>query len=139
MQVSVEARVPFLDPRVVELALNLPLEVRVTPWTKGILRDVARGLLPWTIAYRPKIYGMDFDAGAWIEEAAIPGFLVQRRVQGGVRHPAREFADILAVARGALRVRLWSAEVWCRSVFEREIPVNDREGVVAPRAVNASR
>lgn len=118
MQVSVEARVPFLDPRVVELVLNLPLEARVSPWTKGILRDVARSLLPSTIAHRPKIYGMDFDSGAWIEDVADPRFLsggVFREVFG---IPVREFADILAIARGALQVRLWSAEVWCRSVFE---------------------
>jgi len=63
MQVSVDARVPFLDPRVVDLALNLPLEARTTPWSKGILRDVARGLLPMSSAHRRKIYGMNFDAG----------------------------------------------------------------------------
>jgi len=122
MQVSVEARVPFLDPRVVDLALNLPLEFKVTPWNKGILRDVARGLLPWSIAHRPKIYGMDFDAGAWIREAADPRFLsrgVFREVFGVSN---REFADALEIARGSLKVRLWSAEIWCRSVFAGESP-----------------
>ena len=72
MQASVEARVPFLEPAVVELVLNLPLEARVGPWSKGILRDVARRVLPWSIAHRPKIYGMAFDARTWIEEAANP-------------------------------------------------------------------
>jgi asparagine synthase (glutamine-hydrolysing) len=118
MQVSVEARVPFLDPRVVELALNLPLEARVTPWSKAILREVAGGFLPWTIAHRPKIYGMDFDAGAWIEDAANPRFLSQGVFREVFAIPTGEFADVLKQARGALRVRLWSAEVWCRSVFE---------------------
>ena len=75
MQASVEARVPFLDPRVVRLALNLPLEARVEPWSKGILRDTARRVLPWRVAHRPKLYGMDFAAGHWIERAASPGFL----------------------------------------------------------------
>ncbi len=117
MQVSVEARVPFLDPRVVELALNLPLEFRVSPWSKGILRDVARGLLPWKIAHRPKIYGMMFDAGAWIEDAANPLFLSDGVFRDVFGFPTREFADVLESAQGALRVRLWSAEVWCRSVF----------------------
>lgn len=120
MHMSVEARVPFLDPRVVELALNLPLEARVTPWSKGILRDVARGLLPWRIAHRPKIYGMDFEAGAWIEEAADPRFLARGVFTEVFGISRREFADVLAVARGGLRVRLWSAEVWCRSVFAGE-------------------
>jgi asparagine synthase (glutamine-hydrolysing) len=120
MQVSVEARVPFLDPRVVDLALNLPLEARVSPWSKGILRDVARGLLPWTIAHRPKIYGMDFDAGAWIEDAANPRFLSRGVFREVFGIPTGEFEEVLGVARGAVRVRLWSAEVWCRSVFAGE-------------------
>lgn len=120
MQVSVEARVPFLDPRVVELALNLPLEARVGPWSKGILRDVARRLLPWRIAHRPKIYGMEFDAGAWIEDAADPRFLSHGMFRDVFAIPAQEFDEALAEARGSMRVRLWSAEVWCRSVFAGE-------------------
>lgn len=120
MQVSVEARVPFLDPRVVELALNLPLDARVGPWSKGILRDVARRLLPWRIAHRPKIYGMEFDAGAWIEDAADTRFLSQGMFREVFAIPAQVFDDALGVARGSLRVRLWSAEVWCRSVFAGE-------------------
>jgi len=128
MQVSVEARVPFLDPRVVDLALNLPLEFKVTPWSKGILRDVARRLLPWKIAHRPKIYGMDFDAGAWIEDAADPRFLSRGVFREVFGIPTREFADVLEVARGALRVRLWSAEVWCRSVFAGDtLPTIERD------------
>ena len=120
MQVSVEARVPFLDPRVVELALNLPLDARVGPWSKGILRDVARRVLPWTIAHRPKIYGMEFDAGAWIEDAADPTFLSQGMFREVFAIPARDFDEALGAARGSFRVRLWSAEVWCRSVFAGE-------------------
>lgn len=117
MQVSVEARVPFLDPRVVEFALNLPLELKTTPWSKGILRDVARRLLPWTSAHRPKIYGMDFDAGAWIEEAANPDFLRRGVFRDVFAIPTRDFDALLGEVRVALRVRLWSAEVWCRSMF----------------------
>jgi asparagine synthase (glutamine-hydrolysing) len=117
MQAGVEARVPYLDPRVVDFVLNLPLETRVGPWTKGILRDVARRLLPWTVAHRPKFSGMDFDAGVWIDRAADPRFLIDGLLRDTLGVPAQEFADTLASARGAFRVRLWSTEVWCRSVF----------------------
>ncbi|MGH9104688.1 MAG: asparagine synthase (glutamine-hydrolyzing) [Acidimicrobiales bacterium] len=122
MQVSVEARVPFLDPRVVGLALTLPLEARVAPWTKGILRDVARQVLPWRSAHRRKIYGMIFDAGAWVEDAADPRFLSDGIFRDLYSVPAKEFGQLLAEARGSLRVRLWSAEVWCRSVFGGDSP-----------------
>jgi asparagine synthase (glutamine-hydrolysing) len=120
MQVSVEARVPFLDPRVVELALNLPLDARVGPWSKGILRDVARRVLPWRIAHRPKIYGMEYDAGAWIEDAADPRFLSHGMFREVFAIPTQTFDEALSEARGSWRVRLWSAEVWCRSVFAGE-------------------
>jgi asparagine synthase (glutamine-hydrolysing) len=122
MQTSVEARVPFLDPRVVELALNLPLEARVGPWSKGILRDVARRVLPLSIAHRRKIYGMDFDAGAWIEEVADPQFLVQGVFRDCFAISNRDFTDLLETTRGSQRVRLWSAEVWCRAVFAAQSP-----------------
>jgi len=115
MQASVEARVPFLEPDVVRLVLNLPLEARVGPWSKGILRDVARRLLPWSIAHRPKIYGMAFDARAWIQEAADPGFLADGMLRDALGIPAGELERVAAAGNHVVRVRLWSAEVWCRS------------------------
>lgn len=117
MQESVEARVPFLDPRLVGLALNLPLEARTLPWNKGILRDVARRHLPLRIAHRPKVYGMIFDAGSWIEEAARPGFLLDGVFGATFGLRADDLRSLAAGARGSDRVRLWSAEVWCRAVF----------------------
>ena len=117
MQASVEARVPFLEPAVVDLVLNLPLEVRVGPWSKGILRDVARRVLPWSIAHRPKIYGMAFDARTWIEESANPAFLTDGLLRDTLRIPHDEFKNVIAAGNHVVRVRLWSAEVWCRSNF----------------------
>ena len=117
MQASVEARVPFLEPAVVNLVLNLPLEARVGPWSKGILRDVARRVLPWSIAHRPKIYGMAFDARTWIEESASRTFLTDGLLRDTLRIPENEFNDVIAAGNHVVRVRLWSAEVWCRSVL----------------------
>ena len=117
MQASVEARVPFLEPDVVKLVLNLPLEARVGPWSKGILRDVARRVLPWQIAHRPKIYGMAFDARAWIEAAANPTFLTHGLLRDTLQIPQTEFDTVLANGNHVVKVRLWSAEIWCRSTL----------------------
>jgi asparagine synthase (glutamine-hydrolysing) len=114
MQHSVESRVPFLDPAVVDLALNLPLQSRIGPWTKGLLRDVARRLLPLEIAHRPKIYGMTFDAGSWIEAAADPRFLSDGMLPDILGITPQALGEQLTAARKAGRVRIWSAEVWCR-------------------------
>lgn len=117
MQASVEARVPFLEPEVVKLVLNLPLQARVGPWSKGILRDVARRVLPWSVAHRPKIYGMAFDARAWIEEAANPRFLSDGLLRDTLEIPEGEFNSVVAAGSRVAKVRLWSAEVWCRSML----------------------
>lgn len=117
MQSSVEARVPFLEPEVVRFVLNLPLEARVGPWSKGILRDVARRVLPWSIAHRPKIYGMDFDSATWIEAAADPAFLREGMLRETFAIPRGEFQICTTSADNFLRMRLWSAEVWCRSAI----------------------
>jgi asparagine synthase (glutamine-hydrolysing) len=117
MGASVEARVPFLEPDVVKLVLNLPLEARVGPWSKGILRDVARRVLPWRIAHRPKIYGMDFAASGWIAQAADQRFLADGILRETLRIPEVEFRRVLSAAAGSPSLRVWSAEVWCRSVF----------------------
>lgn len=115
MQHSVEARVPYLDNDVVRLVLNLPLEARVGPWSKGILRDVARRLLPWTIAHRPKVYGMSFDADRWIQVAARKQFLFDGMLVEQAGLSGRQLNDCLAEADRATRIRVWSAEVWCRA------------------------
>ena len=118
MQESVEARLPFLDPVLVSLVVNLPVRARVAPRSKGILRDVARRHLPRAIAHRPKVRGMEFDAPRWIEAAAAPGFLRNGHLRDVLAVPGQEWAAFVARAQGSQTVRLWSAEAWCRLVFE---------------------
>jgi asparagine synthase (glutamine-hydrolysing) len=50
---SIEARVPFLDHRVVELALGLADEEKLGHgWTKGVLREAMEGVLPEKVRRR---------------------------------------------------------------------------------------
>lgn len=117
MQSSVEGRVPFLDPELVRLVVNLPLESRIGPWSKGILRDVARAVLPRSIAHRPKVAGMDFDAGDWIEQAADPAFLTHGLLREALEIPAGGLERVMSTGDGRRRMRIWSAEVWCRAML----------------------
>lgn len=56
MAVSVEARVPFLDHKVVEFALSLPQQMKYhNGQTKYILKKVAQEILPFDIVYRKKM------------------------------------------------------------------------------------
>ncbi len=53
---GLEARVPFLDHKVVELAARIPPDEKLKDGGKGVLKDVARTVLPAEIIDRPKGY-----------------------------------------------------------------------------------
>jgi asparagine synthase (glutamine-hydrolysing) len=53
---GLEARVPFLDHELVELAARIPPEEKLKDGGKGILKDVARLVLPNEVIDRPKGY-----------------------------------------------------------------------------------
>ena len=53
---GLEARVPFLDHELVELAARIPPEHKLRDGGKGILKDVARMLLPAAVIDRKKGY-----------------------------------------------------------------------------------
>lgn len=117
MQESVETRIPFLDPDVVALALNLPLEARVEPAAKGILRELALERLPRAAVERGK-RGFGVDADRYILPAARPEFLVDgvlREVLGVERD---RWAQGVAEAKYHVALLAWSAEIWCRSALE---------------------
>ena len=56
MATSVETRVPFLDHKLVELALSIPSKMKVKDGVeKYILKEAARGIIPDQIIDRPKV------------------------------------------------------------------------------------
>ncbi|MFC4500912.1 MULTISPECIES: N-acetylglutaminylglutamine amidotransferase [Streptomyces] len=53
---GLEARVPFLDHELVELAAACPPELKLADGGKGVLKAAGRGLLPLDVVDRPKGY-----------------------------------------------------------------------------------
>ena len=53
---GLEARVPFLDHELVELAGACPPELKVAQGGKGVLKDLARRVIPAEVIDRPKGY-----------------------------------------------------------------------------------
>ncbi|MFF9765395.1 N-acetylglutaminylglutamine amidotransferase [Streptomyces sp. NPDC014636] len=56
MDWGLEARVPFLDHELVELAAACPPELKLADGGKGVLKDAGRKLLPREVVDRPKGY-----------------------------------------------------------------------------------
>src|SRR5207237_757866 len=56
MAFGLEARVPFLDHDLVELAARIPADLKVRDGGKYILKEAARQVLPAGVIYRPKGY-----------------------------------------------------------------------------------
>ncbi|MFF8831073.1 N-acetylglutaminylglutamine amidotransferase [Streptomyces sp. NPDC015131] len=56
MDWGLEARVPFLDHELVELAAACPPELKLAQGGKGVLKDAGRKLLPREVVDRPKGY-----------------------------------------------------------------------------------
>lgn len=56
MAASLEARVPFLDHKLVELAAKIPPEMKISHGGKHILKEAARDIIPAKVIDRPKGY-----------------------------------------------------------------------------------
>jgi asparagine synthase (glutamine-hydrolysing) len=53
---GLEARVPFLDHELVELAARMPAELKVDEGGKRVLKEAARRVIPHEVIDRPKGY-----------------------------------------------------------------------------------
>lgn len=66
MGVGLETRIPFLDHRVVEYAVNLPVQMKFRNGSgKWILRQILRNYLPDTLFKRPKM-GFNIPLDIWL-------------------------------------------------------------------------
>jgi asparagine synthase (glutamine-hydrolysing) len=118
MSVSVEARVPYLDQRVAEIAYRVPERLLSGDATeKKLLRDVARRfqLLPEETLCRPKLGGS--MATNWMDDE--PAF--------------RNFARDVILAGGG-----WTERLGLRPAME-DYFMKNRAGYAFPRAISIFR
>jgi asparagine synthase (glutamine-hydrolysing) len=66
MSTSVEARVPFLDHKLVEFTMGIPMEYKVrNNVPKYLLKRACEGLLPSEVIHKPK-RGFGAPMGQWL-------------------------------------------------------------------------
>ena len=126
---SLEARVPLLDHKMVELAATIPAEMRLKNGvTKHIFKKAMRGILPDSIIDRPK-RGFAIPLGRWFRgqlDTFVSDLLLSRtcRVRGILN---LSYVDkLLAMHRRGrdLDLQLWtliSFEMWCRKFLDRAV------------------
>ena len=116
MLASIEARAPYLDREVMELALPLPAALKVRGFTgKAILKEAARGLVPGGVIRRRK-RGLSVPVARWLNTGLA--VLAQRHLAAPRLFPGAPTARLLAEHRSGRRNhgrKLWPllmAEVW---------------------------
>jgi asparagine synthase (glutamine-hydrolysing) len=69
MRHSIETRLPFLDYRLVEFAISLPVKLKINNgWTKYVLRKSIENILPKSIAWRKNKYGFEAPDRIWLNK-----------------------------------------------------------------------
>jgi asparagine synthase (glutamine-hydrolysing) len=127
MAVSLEARVPLLDYRIVELAVNLPAHMKLhRGQTKRILRRAMADRLPEMVLNKPKP-GFSIPLKNWLKDPLKPmmtDLLAQERIrQRGFFEPAtvsRWVGDHLDGTENHSH-RLWALmvfELWFQQVMD---------------------
>lgn len=87
---SIEARVPFLDYRLVEFALSLPDSFKMRRgYTKSVLREAMKGILPEKVRMRTDKMGFVTAEEVWLRQEHTDDF----------RHALR---DSIAASQGVL-------------------------------------
>ncbi len=116
---GLEARVPFLDHKLVELAAQMPPELKLASEGKHILKGIARGLLPDAVIDRKKGYfpmpALKYVRGDFLE--FMRAILDSRacRERGLFR---REYVDRLLAEPERHHTRIQGSKLWHLALLE---------------------
>ena len=93
---SIEARVPMLDYQLAEFAVNCPPSLKLRDgWTKWILREALRGILPEAVRQRRSKLGFATPQNQWLRQD------VRGRLRGLIHDSDWRISRILSKAKVA--------------------------------------
>jgi asparagine synthase (glutamine-hydrolysing) len=119
MAASLEARIPFLDHRLVELAFQIPGSMKIRGWsTKRILKRAVAGVVPGAVLRRPK-HGFSVPTDPWfrgeLKEFAYEVLLDRGSIHHGYFN--RNAIERLWEEHGTGR-NVWDTHLWLLLNFE---------------------
>jgi asparagine synthase (glutamine-hydrolysing) len=116
---GLEARVPFLDHELVELAAACPPELKLAHGGKGVLKEAARGVVPDSIIDRPKGYfpvpAIRHLEGPFLDRVRDAVTDPVAKARGLVR---REWLDTMLADPNTARTNLGSNALWQVALLE---------------------
>jgi asparagine synthase (glutamine-hydrolysing) len=119
MAAGLEARVPFLDHELVELATRMPSAEKLRDGGKGILKDVAREVIPSAVIDRPKGYfpvpALKYLEGPYLEMARDALGAQAAKERGIFR---REYLEALFADPKSHITPLRGSELWQAALLE---------------------
>ncbi len=127
MAASLEARVPLLDPRIVELVASVPPRLKFQGGrTKALLKDAAALLVPKTVMARKDKMGFPVPLKEWMAGGPVRDFvadtlLSSRSLQRGLFRA--EALQRLIGGGGVFGRQLWGVlclELWHRRFIDGE-------------------
>lgn len=122
---GLEARVPFLDHELVELAMQLPPDLKIGGGGKRVLKKIARGLLPDAVIDRPKGYfpvpALKFVRGPFLD---FMRDIVNSRACRERGLFQRAFLDRLLAEPEAHHTRLLGSKLWHSALLELWLQLN---------------
>ncbi|MFG1603861.1 N-acetylglutaminylglutamine amidotransferase [Actinoplanes sp. NPDC049265] len=116
---GLEARVPFLDHELVELAATCPPELKLASGGKGVLKDAARGVVPDEVIDRTKGYfpvpAIRHLEGPMLEMVRDALHAPAARTRGLFRP---EYVDALLADPNTPRTTLGANQLWQLALLE---------------------
>jgi asparagine synthase (glutamine-hydrolysing) len=113
---SIETRLPFLDYRLVEVAISIKPEFKIKDgWSKFLLRRIASKVLPDAIAWRKNKIGFEPPEKFWNISPTHNCLINNSKILNEI------FKDVTKINKPGIRWKLLSIAMW-EERFKMEIP-----------------